>query len=89
MSKLNHLLATLAATGLVIAGPALAQTRAAGSLPAASVQIDPAPLARSSTPLTDADELGGGASPVIIIAFLALIVLVVIGVSGGGSDSPG
>jgi hypothetical protein len=92
MIKLKQVLATLAATGLVVAGPALAETRASGSLPASSVQLDPARVARASAPAVDADELGAGLSPAIILAFLAVIAAVVAvagGGGGGGPDSPG
>jgi hypothetical protein len=93
LGKLNTLLASVAAFGLAISGPAAAATRAAQALPAASVQLDPGSVSRASAPLDDAaSELGRRGSPAIILGLVALIALLVAlagGGGGGGNDSPG
>ena len=95
MGKLSNGLAAFAAFGLVVAGPAAAQTRAAQALPAASAQLDRADVARGNAPLAQASELGGRSSPIVlgIIALLALLIAAAGGGGGGngggGNDSPG
>jgi hypothetical protein len=91
MRKPNNRLAALATIGLVVSAPVSAQTRSAQALPAASVQLDPAVASRDSAPLADASELGGRASPAILLGIIALLALLIAaaGGGGGGNDSPG
>ena len=89
MVKSKQLLAVLAATGLVVAGPAFAATRAASALPAQQVELDPASVARTGSAVTEANELGGRLSPALLLAFLAILGALLAAAGGGGSDSPG
>jgi hypothetical protein len=91
MVKLSSVLAGVAAVGLMAAGPAMAQTRAADSLPAATVVVDPAAVDRSASPIDDASELGRRSSPLLILLLLGAIAAVILIASGGGNgnDSPG
>ena len=88
MVKFSSVLAGVAAAGLLVASPALAQTRAADSLPATSAVLDPAAVDRSASPVEDASELAGF-SPFLIILFLAAAIGLIVIISGGGNDSPG
>ena len=93
MARIKAGLATLAAFGLTVS-PAIAQTRAAQALPAASAQLDPAAVSRASSPSAAVSELGrgGGLSPAVLLAFIALLGLLLAAAGGGGgngSDSPG
>ena len=88
MVKFSSVLAGAAAAGLMAASPALAQTRAADSLPAASVVLEPAAVDRAASPVEDANELGK-VSPFLIILLLASVAALIVLISGGGNDSPG
>lgn len=88
MVKFSSVLAGVAAAGLMAASPALAQTRAADSLPAASVVLEPAALDRAASPVEDASELAG-VSTLLILLILGSIAALIVIASGGGNDSPG
>ena len=91
MVRLRNGIAALAALGLIGAAPASAATRAAQSLPAASEKIGSSSPARASAPMTEAAELRGGSSGLILglVALLLAILLAGSGGGGGGNDSPG
>ena len=89
MVKFKHGLAAIAAFGLAVS-PAMAETRSAQALPAASAQVASSAVSLASQPLEGADSLGGGLSPALLIALLAIIAAIVLVASGGnGNDSPG
>jgi hypothetical protein len=97
MVKLRNGLATVAALGLVAVTPALAATRAAQSLPAASAQAAGVYPARASEPMVQASALAnedGGNSPALIAGLVLVLLAVLLAASGsgggsGGPDSPG
>ena len=89
MVKIKHGLAALAAFGMM-ASPAMAETRSAQALPAPSAQVDSSAASLASQPVQDADSLGAGLSPALLLALLAIIATIIAASSGGGgNDSPG
>lgn len=95
MPKFNLVLAGVAAAGLMAASPAMAQTRAADSFPAASTVVNPAAVDRAAMQDDDDDDDGIGAifggSPFLVLLLLGAIGATVLIASGGGNgnDSPG
>ncbi len=89
MVKVKHGLAAIAAIGLAVS-PAMAETRSAQALPAPSEQVDSSAVSLASQPMEDADSLGRGFSPALLVALLALIAaIILVSSGGGGKDSPG
>ena len=90
MVRVKHGFAAIAALGLAVS-PAMAETRSAQALPAPSAQVDSNAVSLASRPMQDADSLGRGFSPALLIALLALIAAIIAASSGGGgrNDSPG
>ncbi len=89
MVKVKHGLAAIAAIGLAVS-PAMAETRSAQALPAPSEQVDSSAVSLASQPMEDADALGRGFSPALLVALLALIAaIILVSSGGGGKDSPG
>ena len=88
MVRVKHGFAAIAALGLAVS-PAMAETRSAQALPAPSAQVDSNAVSLASRPMQNADSLGRGFSPALLIALLALIAAIIAVSTGGGKDSPG
>jgi hypothetical protein len=88
MARVKTLLASVAAMGLVFAGPALAATRAHDALPSATSISD---LSRGAAPMTDANAANRRPT-LLLILFAALFIgglIIALSSGGGHNDSPG
>lgn len=91
MVKTKNVLASVAAAGLLVANPALAQsTRSSDALPSASAPITAIDFSRAAAPVEEASEARRRGTLLLILFGVAVAVgLLIAAGSGGGNDSPG
>lgn len=91
MAMTKNVLASVAAAGLLLANPALAQaTRSGDALPSAGTQIAALDFSRAAAPVDEANEANKRSTLLLaLFAIIGAVGLLIAASSGGGKDSPG